>query len=73
MDSPQITAQFSTEMRDPFDFPTEIFLPGFRRLHAGKNFQAFPCKVWVSSLRNHFFFRIDNLTVMMWTVMRNFR
>ena len=33
MDSPQITAQFSTEMREPFDFSTEIFLPGSHREH----------------------------------------
>ena len=44
MDSPQITAQFSeasqTEMREPFDFPTEIFMPT-----CGKNFPVSPCKL----------------------------
>ena len=42
--SPLITAQFSeasqTEMREPFVFPTEIFLPT-----CGKNFPVFPCKL----------------------------
>ena len=45
MDSPQITAQFSTEMREPMDFPTEISLPACRRPHAGKNFPVFSCKL----------------------------
>ena len=44
MDSPQITAQFSeasqTEMREPFDVPTKIFLPT-----CGKNFPGFPSKL----------------------------